>query len=105
VETIRVDLDWLRWYAALLDRHAAEASAVRTGLREGQLDDDVFGEIGRTLRTPQAYRQAAGSLLVQVDRAEEVLTAAASALRQAAEQYEGTDIDGARNLEHRGAPD
>ena len=99
MDTIRVDLDWLRGYATVLDRRADEAYDILNGLRERPLDDDAFGEVGRSLRTPQAYRRAAGSLLAQLDRAEEVLASAATALRQAAEHYEGTDSDGARDLE------
>jgi uncharacterized protein YukE len=105
VDTIKVDLDWLRNYAAVLDRQADSARAVLTELREQQLDDDAFGEVGRSLRTPQAYRRATGSLFAQLGRAEEVLSAAATALRQAAEHYQGTDLDGARTLESRDASD
>jgi len=103
VDTIRVDLDWLRDYAAVLDRRADEARSVLGELRGHQLGEDAFGDVGRSLGTPQAYRRAAGSLLAQLDRAEEVLNAAAVALRQAAEHYQGTDADGARTLENRGA--
>ena len=105
MDTIKVDLDWLRDYAAVLDRRADSARAVLRGLRDHQLDDDAFGEIGRSLHTPQAYRRAAGSLFAQLDRAEEVLSAAATALRQAAEHYQGTDVDGARTLDSRDASD
>jgi uncharacterized protein YukE len=100
-DAIRVDLDWLRDYAAVLDRRADEARGVLGDLKEHPLDEDAFGEVGRSLHTPQAYQRAAGSLLAQLDRAGEVLAAAATALRQAAEHYQGTDDDGARVMETR----
>lgn len=105
MDTIKVDLDWLRDYATVLDRRADEARGVLGSLREHRVDDDLFGEVGRSLGTPRAYQAAADSLFAQLDRAEEVLTAAATALRQAAEHYEGTDVDGALTLENRGASD
>lgn len=101
VQTIRVDLDGVRSYAALLDRHADEARTARAALGERRLDDETFGEIGQSLRTPQAYLRAAGSLLAQLDRAVEAVAAAAESLRQTAERYQGTDDDGAIDLRRR----
>ncbi|MGH3992928.1 MAG: type VII secretion target [Pseudonocardiaceae bacterium] len=105
MDAIRVDLDWLRDYAAALDGRADEARNVLSGLKEDQLTDDAFGEVGQSLRTPQAYQRAAESLFAQLDRADEALTAAATALRQAAEHYQGTDFDGARTLEKKSGDD
>ena len=100
-DAIRVDLDWLRDYAAVLDRRADEARGVLGELTAHPLQEEVFGEVGQSLRTPQAYRRAAGALLAQLERAGEVLAGAATALRQAAEHYQGTDDDGARVMESR----
>jgi uncharacterized protein YukE len=102
-DTIRVDLDWLRAYAAMLDRRADEARAVLGAVTEHPLDDDAFGEMGQSLRTPQAYRRATGSLVTQLNRAGEVLAAAAAALRQAAQHYEGADTAGALAMDSRDA--
>ena len=96
METIRADLDWLRDYAAVLERHGDRVGGVKSSLTAHELADDAFGEVGQSLQTPQAYRRAAESLLGQLDRAEEVLTASATALRQAAEHYQSTDADGAQ---------
>lgn len=101
VDTVRVDVDWLGDYAAGLDRRADEAHQVLGSLREHQLEDDAFGEVGQSMGTPQSYQRAAESLLTQLARAEEVLTAAATALRQVSEHYQGTDLDGALTMEKK----
>lgn len=104
MDTVKVDTDWLRGYAGLLERRADDATATLSTLREQQLQPEAFGDAGRELGTPQAYQRAADSLFAQLTRAEEVFTAAATALRQAADHYAGTDTDGARTLE-RGSGD
>lgn len=101
MDAVRVDLDQLTDYATALDRRADEAQAILDGLRGHQLDDEAFGEVGQSLGTPQAYQRAADALFAQLGRAEQVLAAAATALRQAADHYEGTDVDGAKTLEKK----
>lgn len=101
MDTVRVDVDWLGDYAALLDGRADEVGGVLGTLRQNQLEDEAFGEVGQSMGTPQSYQRAAESLLTQLVRAEEVLTAAAAALRQVSEHYQGTDLDGAKTIEKK----
>ncbi len=101
MDTVRVNVDWLADYAAALDKHSDEAHAVLGALREQPLDDEAFGDVGQSMGTPQSYQRAADSLMAQLTRAEEVLTAAATALREVSEHYQGTDLDGAKILEKK----
>jgi hypothetical protein len=106
VDTVRVDVDQLAEYASGLDSRADEARDVLNALRDNQLDDEAFGEVGRSMGTPESYRRAAESLFTQLARAEEVLTAASTALRQVSDHYQGTDQDGAVTIEKKaGASD
>jgi hypothetical protein len=103
VDTIRADLDWLRDYAGVLDRGAGAASTVLDSLRAHPLTEDAFGEVGRSLRTFESYQRAADSLLGQLGKAHEVLTAAAGELRKVVEHYTGTEDDATRELENHAA--
>lgn len=101
MDTVRVDTDWLGDYATALDRRADEARTVLNTLRGQQLTEETFGEVGRSMGTPQGYQRAADALLAQLARADEVLTSAATALRQVCEHYRGTDLDSARIIEKK----
>ncbi|HEY0637648.1 MAG TPA: hypothetical protein VGD67_08375 [Pseudonocardiaceae bacterium] len=98
MDQVRVNVDWLEDYAALLDRHADEAGTTLTSLRSHGLSDEAFGDVGQEMGTPRSYQRAAESLYTQLGRAEEVLSAAAAALREVSEHYQGTDLDGALGL-------
>jgi uncharacterized protein YukE len=105
VDYVRVDVDRLEDYATALDRGADEAQAALRSVARRRLEPEAFGEIGRALGTPQAYQRAADRLEDQLDQAQRVLVAAATALREAADHYRGEDTDAARTLEQRGAAD
>jgi hypothetical protein len=101
VKAVRVDIDWLRTYAEQLDRRGDEAQAAHRSLTGHQLEPEAFGELGRALGTPAAYQRAADRLHEQLEQAGRVLTAAAGALREAAEHYAGGDSDAARTLDRK----
>jgi uncharacterized protein YukE len=105
VDAVRVDVDWLRGYAKELDKRTDEAQAVLRGLTRRQLEPEAFGELGRSLGTPQAYQRAADKLHDQLEQAERVLAAAAKALREAADHYAGQDTDAADTLNKKGTRD
>jgi uncharacterized protein YukE len=105
VDAVKVDIDWLRGYATELDKRADEAEALLRSLSSRPLDPDVFGELGRSLGTPQAYQRAADSLQDQLEQAEKVLATAARALRDAADHYAGGDEDAADTLNKKGTTD
>ncbi|WP_433274922.1 hypothetical protein ACQPZF_38870 [Actinosynnema sp. CS-041913] len=88
---IAVDARWVELYAKRVDEAAAELSRARTELRAAPVRAQSFGELGRTLRSDEAYRRAAGMLNQQLDRACEVLTSAARGLHEVAEHYGSQD--------------
>lgn len=105
MDAVRVDVDWLRGYAKELDKRADEAQAVLRSLTRRQLEPEAFGGLGRSLRTPQAYRSAADTLHDQLRQAEKVIGAAARALRDAADHYAGHDEDAAGTLTKKATTD
>lgn len=100
MDAVRVDVDKLLDYAKGLDRRTDEAQAALRAVGR-RLEPEAFGELGRSLGTPQAYQRAADRLEGQLKQAERVLAAAAAALREAAEHYSGEDSDAARTLERK----
>jgi uncharacterized protein YukE len=105
VDAVRVDVDRLLDYAEDLDRRTDEAQAALRSVSQRRLEPEAFGELGASLGTPQAYQRAADRLENQLEQAERVLAAAATALREAAEHYSGEDTDAARTLEQQAATD
>lgn len=105
MDTVKADIDWLTGYATTLDRRSDEAARILTLLRDNQLDPDAFGDVGKELGTHAAYESAARSLTTQMERAEQVLDAAAKAVRDAAEHYAGTDDEAKRTLERKAGDD
>lgn len=101
MDAVRVDVDRLLDYARGLDRRTDEAQAALRAVSGRRLEPEAFGELGRSLGTPQAYQRAADRLEGQLKQAERVLAAAAAALREAAEHYSGEDSDAARTLERK----
>jgi hypothetical protein len=102
VDAVRVDVDWLRGYAAELDKRTDEMQATWRALTQWQLEPRAFGELGRSLRIPEAYQRAADTLLRQLRQAEAVIDAAAHALRATADHYAGQDSDAAAALDRKG---
>ncbi|ONI82809.1 hypothetical protein ALI22I_41945 [Saccharothrix sp. ALI-22-I] len=88
-----IDPRWLELYAQRVDEAAEELTRARAELREAPLRTQSFGELGRTLRSAEAYGRAAGMLNQQLDRACEVLTSAAKGLHDVAEHYGAQDDD------------
>lgn len=88
---ITVDPAWLELYAKRVDAAAEELTHARDALRQSPLPPATFGEIGRGLRSAEAYSRAAGLLHQQLDRACEVLASAATGLHSVAEHYGGSE--------------
>ena len=88
---VSVDPRWLELYAKRVEEAAEELTRARTELREAPMRPQSFGELGRTLRSAEAYGRAAGMLNQQLDRACEVLTSAAKGLHDAAEHFGSQD--------------
>lgn len=90
---VSVDPRWLELYAERVDEAAGELARARAELRDAPVRPRSFGELGRTLRSAESYGRAAGLLQRQLDRACEVLTAAAAGLHEVAEHYGAQDED------------
>ena len=88
---IKLDAAWVRGYAKLAaDSGDALAEGVETMAVE-PLDDESFGQLGRQLRTPEAYGRAAGLLRGQLARAVEALHGVADGLTEVTTVYQDTD--------------
>ncbi|MFI9007245.1 hypothetical protein ACIGNX_08465 [Actinosynnema sp. NPDC053489] len=90
---VSVDPRRLELYARRVEEAAEELTRAREGLREAPVRPASFGELGRALRSAEAYGRAAGLLNRQLDRACEVLASAAEGLHQVAEHYGAQDDD------------
>ncbi|GGP58241.1 hypothetical protein [Saccharothrix coeruleofusca] len=99
---IEVDPRWLELYARRVEESAEELSSARAELRRASVRPQSFGELGRALRSAEAYGRAAELLHQQLDRACQVLSAAASGLRDVAEHYGAQDEDAVALIERAG---
>ncbi len=95
---ISVDARWLELYAERVDDAAEELAHARAELREAPLRPQSFGEIGRTLRSAEAYGRAASLLQQQLDRACEVLKAAGEGLHDVAGHYTGAEDEAVHQI-------
>ncbi|GAA3841679.1 hypothetical protein GCM10022243_05120 [Saccharothrix violaceirubra] len=99
---ISVDARWLELYAERVDEAAAGLSEARARLRVAPPRSRSFGELGRTVRSSDAYRRAAELLDGQLDRACEVLTSAARGLHAVADHYGSQDDDAVAAIKRAG---
>ncbi|GAA1279401.1 hypothetical protein [Saccharothrix xinjiangensis] len=88
---VSVDPRWIELYAERVEDAADELSRARDDLRRAPVPPSGFGELGRVLRSGAAYQRAAGVLHGQLDRACEVLAAAADGLHRVSEHYGSQD--------------
>ncbi len=88
---IKFDAAWVGGYAQLAGNSAgALAEGVKT-MDMAPLDQESFGELGRTVHTTQAYGKAAQMLRDQLARAVEALNAASDGLAQVTAVYADAD--------------
>ncbi|MEV0678501.1 hypothetical protein AB0I60_18485 [Actinosynnema sp. NPDC050436] len=101
---IAVDARWVELYAKRVDEAAEELTRARADLRAEPVRPQSFGDLGRVLRSAEAYGRAAALLDRQLDRACEVLTSAARNLHAVAEHYGSQEDEAAaliRNADRR----
>lgn len=101
---IKVDPGWLTGYAKMASQGADQLAAAARTLKRTPLEASSFGEIGRTVGAGQAYSSAAATLLGQLTRAGEALSAAAGSLRSIVDEHTSKDSEHAERLKrtHRG---
>jgi hypothetical protein len=96
VTGIKFDAAWVGGYGALAANSAdALAEGVST-MAAAPLTEESFGELGRTIRTAEAYDKAAQLLRGQLGRAVEALTSASDGLAQLTAVYQDTEDEGVR---------
>lgn len=93
MDAMRMDVDWVDGYAKQVDQAVREINAVRDELRDQSLGGDVFGELGRTVGTADAYHDAVRLLTEQVDRAAQMLASASTGLGKATGHLAGHEDD------------
>jgi hypothetical protein len=92
---IKIDPDWVSGYAKRVARAADELDKGADLMGSAPLRHDSFGDLGRTVRSADAYARAAEMLRGQLSRAVEALTSAADGLRDVADRYRAADDDSA----------
>jgi hypothetical protein len=101
---IKFDAAWVGGYARLTGKSAdALAEGVDTVNAE-PLDQESFGELGRTVHITQAYAGAAQLLRDQFARAVSSLGSASDGLANVTASYQDSDDAGARTIEREEQP-
>jgi hypothetical protein len=98
VTGITFDAAWVGGYAKLT---AASADALDEGVRTMATDpltEESFGQLGKQVRTSQAYSRAAQELRDQLTRAVAALNSASSGLEQVTRKYVDSDEQGAATI-------
>jgi hypothetical protein len=102
VTGIKFDPSWVGGYAKLAGNSSeALAEGVRT-MGSAPLDQESFGELGRTVHTTQAYGKAAQVLRDQLARAVEALSSASDGLNSITAQYVDTESVGEQAMKREG---
>lgn len=92
---IKINPDWVGGYAKRVARAADELDKGEDLMQTAPLGQESFGELGRTVRSADAYARASEMLRGQLSRAVEALTSASEGLREVAERYRAADDDSA----------
>lgn len=95
---MEVDPDRVSAYAKTTGKAATDLSGAQGKLTSTHLSSEAFGELGRTVRTSEAYSKASGTLLSQLSRAVDALHSAAEGLDKVAESHRGSDEDAAKQI-------
>jgi hypothetical protein len=99
VTGIKLDAAWVGGYAKLMADSAGALSEGVGTMAVDPLDEESFGQLGRTLNTTQAYDKAARLLRDQLTRAVEALNAASDGLEKVTAVYQDTDEVGMRAIQ------
>ena len=95
---IEVDPGWVNDYAKTVGNASDELRRASDALHRMPLGAEAFGELGRTIRTAEAYTRAATTLRDQLTRAMESLKSASDGLRAVAAQHTTQDEDSAGQI-------
>ena len=84
---IKFDAAWVGGYAELAANSADALAEGVTTMGTAPLDQESFGELGRTVQTAQAYEKASQVLRDQLARAVEALGSASEGLTEITAAY------------------
>lgn len=99
---VTVDPDWVSGYGTVVSAAADRLADGAAVLDTAPLGPEAFGELGRTVRTADAYQRASTALRGQLARGVDALAAAAESLGDVAEKYRASDDDGVVVLRRSG---
>ena len=98
MSAMEVDPDRVSAYAKTTGKAATDLSGAHDKLTSTHLSGEAFGELGRSVRTSEAYSKASGTLLSQLQRAVGALHAASEGLDKVADSHRGSDEDAAKHI-------
>ena len=95
---IKVDPDGITRYAKTVDKCASELAEQKHHLTTGQLPASAFGDLGKKVRTADAYARASTALLDQLSKAGVALGSASEELGKVAGHHSAGDADSAASI-------
>lgn len=98
MSAMEVDPDQVSAYAKTTGKAATDLAGEQEKLTSTHLSTEAFGELGRTVRTSEAYSKASGTLLSQLERAVAALTSASEGLDKVADAHRGSDEEAAKHI-------
>ena len=91
VSGVKIDPALVTGYAKTVVKAADQLSGPAGDLNGAPLGNDAFGDLGRQVRTAEAYARASATLRGQLTRAIETLHAASDSLNQVVAQYQASE--------------
>ncbi|MBP2322502.1 hypothetical protein JOF56_002887 [Kibdelosporangium banguiense] len=101
---MKIDPDGVTSYAKTMTKGADQLGSAADALKGDTLGVEAFGELGRQVRTAEAYSRAASALCDQLDRAVESLHAASDSLTEVAERYLTGERDAVQQIKRSEQP-
>ncbi|MET0233679.1 MAG: hypothetical protein ABW224_03470 [Kibdelosporangium sp.] len=101
---VKIDPDGVTSYAKTMTKGADQLDSAADALKGDTLGVEAFGELGRQVKSAEAYLRASSTLRDQLDRAIESLHAASGSLTEVAERYISSDKDAVRKISRSEQP-
>jgi len=98
VTRVKIDPDQVAGYAKAMVGAADQLSGSADALRDQPLTNEAFGELGRQVRTAEAYARASATLLDQLAKAVDTLHTASANLTAVVSHYSEGEQDRAQTI-------
>lgn len=95
---VKIDPEWVTGYAKTVVKAADQLDGAADALNGDPLGNDVFGDLGRQVRTAEAYQRASATLRDQLARAIETLHSASDGLNKVAAQFQSSEQGTAQTI-------